>query len=286
MIRRKTQSEWTGPERRVGLARYLSTLDVWAIAFGCIIGWGAFVMPGTTFLPVAGPVGTVIAMAISAVIMLIIGTNYSYLMTRKPGKGGIYTYTKEAFGRDHAFLCSWFLSLSYISIVFLNATALFVVGKTLFGSALQFGFHYQIAGYEVYLGEVALSSVVLILIGLLFILKKPLLQKLQTVLAVVLLAGALIIVLFCLPKVDLRDAFSYGLKESSAASVVLTIVLLSPWAFVGFDVIALETPHFTFPVKKSKRIIFLSILLGAFIYAAMTLVSIAEIPACLEEINQ
>ena len=43
--------------------RYLSPLDVWAIAFGCIIGWGAFMMPGSTFLPVAGPMGTVISIA-------------------------------------------------------------------------------------------------------------------------------------------------------------------------------------------------------------------------------
>ena len=26
--------------------RYLTPLDVWAIAFGCTIGWGAFMMPG------------------------------------------------------------------------------------------------------------------------------------------------------------------------------------------------------------------------------------------------
>ena len=47
--------------KEIGFDRYLSRLDVWAIAFGCIVGWGAFVMPGTTFLPLAGPMGTIIA---------------------------------------------------------------------------------------------------------------------------------------------------------------------------------------------------------------------------------
>ena len=37
------------------LDRYLSPIDVWAMAFGCMVGWGVFAMPGTTFLPVAGP---------------------------------------------------------------------------------------------------------------------------------------------------------------------------------------------------------------------------------------
>ncbi len=128
-----------------GFARYFSPLDIWAIAFGCTIGWGAFVMPGTTFLPVAGPLGTLIALAVSIAVMLVIGMNFSYLMARKPGTGGVYAYTKEAFGRDHAFLCSWFLCLSCLTIVFLNATSLFLVIRMLFGGLLQIGYEYTIA---------------------------------------------------------------------------------------------------------------------------------------------
>ena len=82
------------------LDRYLSPVDVWAMSFGCMVGWGVFAMPGNTFLPVAGPAGTVIAMGIGMVIMLIIGANFSYLMARTPITGGVYTYTKDAFGRS------------------------------------------------------------------------------------------------------------------------------------------------------------------------------------------
>ena len=263
-----------------GMARYLSQTDVWAIAFGCIIGWGAFVMPGTTFLPIAGPAGTVVAMAVSAAIMLVIGQNYSFLMIHRPGTGGVYSYTKEAFGRDHAFLCSWFLSLSYLSIVFLNATALFVVSRTLFGDRLQIGYCYQIAGYDIYLGEVAISAAALAVIGLLFILGKPLLQRLQTILALILLLGAVIITAVCLPRLQAGSLTgSFGVQSGHPAAGSLTIVLLSPWAFVGFDVISLETAHFRFPVNRSKRIIALSILLGGLIYTAMSLVSVTSVPA-------
>ena len=86
------------------LDRYLKPWDVWAIAFGCMVGWGVFAMPGTTFLPIAGPAGTILAMLIGMFIMLIIGKNFSFLMARSSMTGGVYTYTKEAFGRDHAFL--------------------------------------------------------------------------------------------------------------------------------------------------------------------------------------
>ena len=78
-------------------------MDAWAMAFGCMVGWGAFVMPGSTFLHVAGPAGTIISMVIGLAIMLVIGSCFSYLMMRSSGPGGIYSYAKEAFGRDHAF---------------------------------------------------------------------------------------------------------------------------------------------------------------------------------------
>ena len=52
-------------ENQKSLDRYLSRLNVWAIAFGCMVGWGAFAMPGTTFLPVAGPAGSLISLGLA-----------------------------------------------------------------------------------------------------------------------------------------------------------------------------------------------------------------------------
>ena len=77
------------PQTLKPLDRYLSVIDVWAMAFGCMVGWGVFAMPGTTFLPVAGPLGTVCSMLIGMVIMLIIAGNLSYMMGRSSVTGGI-----------------------------------------------------------------------------------------------------------------------------------------------------------------------------------------------------
>ena len=54
------------------LNRHLSPLHVWSLAFGCIIGWGAFMMPGTTFLPTAGTFGTTLALVIGELVMGVI----------------------------------------------------------------------------------------------------------------------------------------------------------------------------------------------------------------------
>ncbi len=260
-------------------ARYLAPVDVWAIAFGCIVGWGAFVMPGTTFLPLAGPLGTVVALAIGTLVMLVIGKNYAYLMEKRPGTGGVYSYAKEAFGRDHAFLCSWFLSLSYLTVVFLNATALLVLSRTVFGNVFRFGFHYNIAGFDIYFGEIALSVAALAVFGLIFIFKKPLLQGIQTVSALVLLLGVFVLTVVALPHMDWAQLPTFHPDSpSSVPGSVITIVLLAPWAFVGFDTASLETAHFKFSMKKSWRIIAASIICGGLVYIALTVISITYTP--------
>ena len=235
------------------LDRYLSRVDVWGIAFGCMVGWGVFAMPGNTFLPIAGPTGTLLAMGISMVIILLIGGNFSYLMGRTSITGGLYSYTKEAFGRDHAFLSSWFLCLSYLTIVFLNGTALFYIIRILFYNAIRDGISYTIAGNNIYLGETIVSALVLAGIGILFVTAKPMLQRLHSVLALVLFAGIIITAVFCLPAAISNGALhSFGLGSVSKGYAVFSIVILAPWAFVGFEMTSFDTAHFRFPIRKSR----------------------------------
>ncbi len=261
------------------LDRYLTPLDVWAMAFGCMVGWGVFVMPGTTFLPVAGPAGTIMAMGIGTLVMLIIGTTISWLMARSPRTGGVYSYTKEAFGRDHAFLCAWFLCLSYLTIVFLNGSALFVVIRTVLGDGIQTGFHYVVAGNTIYLREVVTSVLALAFVGVLFVGAKPILQKLLTILAVILFVGILAISALCLPRAWSPDVLtSFGTQPVTKSFAVFSLVILSPWAFVGFEVTSFDTAHYLFPVKRSRGIVLVSILLAGFAYTAMTLVGLSAAP--------
>ena len=131
--------------KEIGLSRYLSPVAVWALSFGCAVGWGSFVMPGHTFLPKAGPAGTVIGVLIGGAIMAVIAWNYHTMMKHHPGPGGAYAYAREAFGIDHGFLCAWFLGLTYMGIVWANATALAIVAHHVFDDYLKFGFSYSIA---------------------------------------------------------------------------------------------------------------------------------------------
>lgn len=261
------------------LDKYLSRLDVWSMALGIMVGWGAFVMPGTTFIPVAGPLGTLLAMAAGTLIMLLIGRNFTYLMERSPMTGGVYSYTKEAFGRDHAFISSWFLCLSYLTIVFLNGTALFVVARITMAPLVKNSWSYSVAGHDIYIAEVAASVLAFAGIGFLLVKAKKFIQKLFTVLAVVMFAGVLVIAVVCIPHALSSDILtSFGTENISGSYGIFTLVILAPWAFVGFDAVSFDTAHFKFQMKDSNKIIFTSIIVAGFIYAAMAIVGVSFVP--------
>ena len=150
-----------------GLKRQLNPMNVWAIAFGCVIGWGSFINPGKKFLPNSGVAGTAIAMILGAAVMIIIAFSYTYMVPKYPKAGGEFTFTKMCFGKNPAFLCGWFLVAAYLTNVPMNSTAIGLIVDGLDSSAdiLKFGFHYSIAGFDIYTGEMLLSMLILILFG-------------------------------------------------------------------------------------------------------------------------
>ena len=68
----------------------LSPLAVIALSFGYAVGWGSFVLPGTMFLPNAGPAGTVIGFLTGTVAIVVLAYNFHKAATRIRGPGGTY----------------------------------------------------------------------------------------------------------------------------------------------------------------------------------------------------
>lgn len=264
----------------VTLKKSLSATNVWALALGCIIGWGAFVMPGNTFLVNAGPLGTAIAMAIAALVMLIIAQNYNYMINRYPVAGGEFTYTQRAFGRNHAFVCSWFLGLSYLAIVPLNGTALALIGRNLLNNVFQIGFHYQVAGYDIYLGEIILAVVALVIFAVLSIRGVKFSGAFQTILVLSLICGVLIVAgaAAASPKASFSNLSPAFFPGSSKFAGILAVVAVAPWAFVGFDTIPQAAEEFRFSPRKTKVIMAISILFGALIYIILNTVTAMVVP--------
>lgn len=267
-----------------GLKKQLSPLNVWALALGCIIGWGAFIMPGEIFLVKAGPLGMALAMLAAAVILIIISINYYYMIKRYPVAGGEFIYVNATFGQKNAFICSWFLMLCYLSIVPLNATALALIFRTVLHNFFdfQFGFHYQIAGYDVYMGEVLLALTALCLFAWLSIRGVSVTGKFQTLLVMCLVGGIAVVSVAAIlnPQTSWAN-FSPGFPPNvdNHLVAILSILAISPWAFVGFDTIPQAAEEFNFSPARSLFIMIIAILFGSAAYVALNMITIAILPS-------
>lgn len=267
-------------DRQNDLAAELSPINVWALALGCIIGWGAFVMPGNIFLVKAGTLGTAVAMGVAAIIMIIIAVNYNYMINKYPVAGGEFTYTQMAFGRNHAFVCSWFLGLSYLAIVPLNATALALIGRNLLNNVFQFGFHYNVAGYDVYFGELTLAVVALVLFAILSIRGVKFTGVFQTALVFALIGGVAVVTVAAMisPRASVLNLLPAFGSNKSPIGGVLAVIAVAPWAFVGFDTIPQAAEEFHFSPKKTKVIMAVSIIFGAAVYVLLNTITAMTLP--------
>ena len=260
-----------------GQKKYLGLAGAWALAFGCSVGWGSFVMPGTTFLPIAGPVGSAIGLGLGGLVMLILAVNYHYLMNRYPDGGGTYTYTKKTFGYDHGFLSAWFLILTYIAIIWANATALPLIARTLLGDTFRFGYLYEIAGYPIYLGELLLALGALVLAALVCLFRKPAAWT-QIVMAVLLFMGVVICFVAAKGRSGSADFTPAYAQDKSAFSGIFTIFALAPWAYVGFESISHSAAEMKFPLKKTFRILAIAVITGAITYVLLSLLAVTALP--------
>ena len=246
---------------------YLSAFGAWALAFGCAVGWGAFMMPGNTFLPIAGPVGTCIGMVLGALVMMVIAANFHYLMNKYPEAGGTYTYTKYCFGYDHALLNAWFLILTYIAIIWANASAIPLVARTLLGGTFQFGFHYQVAGFDVYGGEVMLA-VIALLLSAVVCLKRKAAEMSQIVMAVFLFGGIVACLAVAVSGSHVEQPFEPPYSPGNTPiSGTITIFALAPWAYVGFESITHSAAEAKFNLKKSFAIMVAALVTAGIAYA-------------------
>lgn len=252
---------------------------VWAIALGSAIGWGAFVLP-PDWMATAGPLGAILGLSIGGALMILIGVSYGYLAQSFPVSGGAFAYTLVGFGRTHAFICAWFMNLGYISIVALNASALALLAKRVVPQVAEQGYLYNIAGWDVYLGEVLIAISALVVFSILNIRGASMSGRAQFLFCIVMVAAVLVLLLGVLlsPSGTVDNVAPVWNPDVSPIAGTLAILAIAPWAYIGFDNIPQAAEEFDFPARKSFRLIFWSLVGAILLYSAMVIVTASAQP--------
>jgi amino acid transporter len=262
------------------MSKSLKPSWVWALAFGSAIGWGCFVLP-VDWMGQAGPGGAIIGFIIGALLMMVIGNSYGYLIKEFPVSGGEFAYAYKSLGRLNAYICGWFLSLGYLSIIALNASALALLFRFTIPGLVEHVHLYSIAGFNIYLPEVIISSLALLVFAFINIKGISVSGKAQFFFSIVLIAGVVALAIFSVgTSMDTIGANIKPLFNSNvgALSSILAIVAIAPWAYVGIDNVPQTAEEFNFPAKKAHSLILWALISSGVIYSLMILATAAPIP--------
>ncbi len=246
--------------------RVLKRREVLALAFGAMIGWGWVVLTGG-WIESAGSGGAILAFMIGGVAVVLIGLTYAELASAMPLTGGEHVYSHRALGMGGSFFCTWAIILGYISVVAFEAVALPTVIEHLFPN-YKVGFLWSVAGWDVYFTWAMVGvagAIFMTWLNIRGIQASALLQKVVTLLIVVV--GVMLATgsLFNGETSNMEPLFNNGAKG------LLAVVIMTPFMFVGFDVIPQAAEEIDLPYKQIGKILVLSVLMAVGWYILMIL---------------
>ncbi|GCD84410.1 amino acid permease [Parageobacillus thermoglucosidasius] len=258
--------------------RVLTRIDVLVLAFGAMIGWGWVVLTNEWILS-AGSFGAMLAFLLGGILVVFVGLTYAELTTVFPKTGGAYFFLKETLGKRFAFIVSWALLLGYISVVAFEAVALPTVVEYIFPD-YQFGYMWTLAGWDVYISWAAvgiIGSVVITFINWIGVKQAAFLQLTLTIL--------LVAVGLLLAFGSFIGGSAENMKPFLAGGIggLMTVLIMTPFLFVGFDVIPQVAEEMNIPMKAIGKILILSVGFAAMWYILIILsVSLGLSPDQLE----
>ncbi|HDK7157371.1 TPA: APC family permease [Clostridium botulinum] len=245
--------------------RVLSKKDIMALAFGAMIGWGWVVLTGE-WIQKAGSMGAILAFVIGGIVVLFVGLTYAELTSAMPKCGGDLVFSYRALGKKAAFICTWGMILGYISVVAFEAVAFPSVLGNLFSVSYLKGYMYTIAGYDIYASWALIGSISAIIITIVNYFGAKPAAFMQSV--VTLMIACVGIALFT------GSLFNGSIQNMSPAFVIggsgkgiLAVAIMTPFMYVGFDVIPQAAEEINVPFKKIGKIIILSVIMAVVWYA-------------------
>ena len=257
-----------GNTKKSEFDKVFSSWDILVIAFGAMIGWGWVVSSGD-WISSGGVLGAVLGFLIGGIMVFFIGLTYAELTAAMPQCGGEHVFSYKAMGPMGSFVCTWAIILGYVSVVCFEACALPTIIQYIYPGFLK-GYMYTVAGFDIYASWVAVAIAVAIFITYINIKGAKTAAVLQTVLTVIIGGVGILLVVASAFNGDASNLSGQLFVGSGTGSIVNNIVrvaLMTPFFFIGFDVIPQAAEEINVPLKKIGMILILSIVLAVSFYA-------------------
>ena len=186
-----------------------------------------------------------------------------------PQCGGEHVFSYRAMGATGSFICTWMIVLGYVSVACFEACAFPTIITYLWPGFLK-GYMYTVAGFDIYASWLITAIVIAFLIMLINIIGAKTAAILQTVLTCIIGgAGILLIVASVINgTVDNLDGQIFaGTTAGVNIKAIIGVAAMSPFYFIGFDVIPQAAEEINVPPKKIGNILILSVVLAVIFYA-------------------
>lgn len=248
--------------------KVLNAWDILVIAFGAMIGWGWVVSTGG-WIEKGGVIGAALGFVIGGIMIFFVGLIYAELTAAMPQCGGEHVFSYRAMGATGSFICTWMIVLGYVSVACFEACAFPTIITYLWPGFLK-GYMYTVAGFDIYASWLITAIVIAFLIMLINIIGAKTAAILQTVLTCIIGgAGILLIVASVINgTVDNLDGQIFaGTTTGVNIKAIIGVAAMSPFYFIGFDVIPQAAEEINVPPKKIGNILILSVVLAVIFYA-------------------
>ena len=248
--------------------KVLNAWDILVIAFGAMIGWGWVVSTGG-WIEKGGVIGAALGFAIGGIMIFFVGMTYAELTAAMPQCGGEHVFSYRAMRATGSFICTWMIVLGYVSVACFESCAFPTIITYLWPGFLK-GYMYTVAGFDIYASWLITAIVIAFLIMLINIIGAKTAAILQTVLTCIIGgAGILLIVASVINgTVDNLDGQIFaGTTAGVNIKAIIGVAAMSPFYFIGFDVIPQAAEEINVPPKKIGNILILSVVLAVIFYA-------------------
>lgn len=248
--------------------KVLNAWDVLVIAFGAMIGWGWVVSTGG-WIEKGGVLGAAIGFVIGGIMIFFVGMTYAELTAAMPQCGGEHVFSYKAMGSTGSFICTWMIILGYVSVACFEACAFPTIITYLWPGFLK-GYLYTVAGFDIYASWLIVAIVVAFLIMMINIIGAKTAAILQTVLTCIIGGAGILLIIASVINgtVDNLDGQMFaGSSAGLNVKAIIGVAALSPFYFIGFDVIPQAAEEINVPAKKIGSILILSVVLAVVFYA-------------------